>query len=164
MAHDEYAQRWEVEIKLARERWPKGPWTDEPDRVEWRYLGLPCLLVRSVTTGAWCGYAGVPLGHMLYGKPLAELEEDLQVHGGVTYSDRCLGPVCHVPQPGETDDVHWIGFDCGHAWDDQPMFHFLHEKFGAAGYPSSPSSLVYRDVAYAKAQVERLAEQLVGMS
>lgn len=35
----------------------------------------------------------------------------LAVHGGLTYSDRCHDDICHVPAPGEPDDVWWFGFD-----------------------------------------------------
>lgn len=43
-------------------KWPVGPWTTEPDRVDFRHAGLPCILHRGFL-GAWCGYAGVPPGH-----------------------------------------------------------------------------------------------------
>jgi hypothetical protein len=49
--------------------WGPGPWQDEPDKMQWPdpATGSPCLLVRSQTTGAWCGYVGVMPGHPAYG-------------------------------------------------------------------------------------------------
>lgn len=42
-----------------------GPWDSEPNRVEWKHAGVPCLAVRN-QFGAWCGYAAVPPGHPLH--------------------------------------------------------------------------------------------------
>jgi hypothetical protein len=28
--------------------------------------------------------------------------------------------ICHVPGPGEPDDVWWLGFDCVHGGDNAP--------------------------------------------
>jgi hypothetical protein len=157
------ANEWKHEIKIARAQWPEGPWSSEPDRIEWRHKGAPCLMVRSVTTGAWCGYVGVTRDHPYHGKPPEDLDH-LAAHGGVNFASPCVGPICHVPEPGESDDVYWIGFDCAHGFDDQPMFHYMERKYGM----ETPGALrrlynvgmSYRDVAYVKAQVERLAEQL----
>lgn len=83
--------------------WGAGPWQDEPDRVEWDHAGLPCLAARSPTGGNWCGYAAVPPGHPLHGQDYNAV--DVDVHGGLTYADRCGGHICHVPKPGEPEDV-----------------------------------------------------------
>lgn len=94
--------------------WGDGPWHAEPDRVEWEHAGLPCLAVRG-PAGAWCGYAAVPPAHPLHGKSTEDI--DVEVHGGLTYANRCQGHICHVPKPGEPDDVYWFGFDCAHSGD-----------------------------------------------
>lgn len=95
-----------------------GPWDAEADHVDFRSPdGLPCILHRS-PLGAWCGYVGVPPGHPWHGKDYGAIDNPYpDVHGGLTYSDRCQGPLCHVPQPGESDDVWWVGFDCNHSGD-----------------------------------------------
>ncbi len=127
--------------------WGDGPWQSEPDRLEFRVPELPtlaCLMVRG-PMGSWCGYVGVPPGHPAHGKDDGEL--DLKVHGGLTYAAPCMvesarGPealVCHVPQPGESDDVWWLGFDCGHAWDVSPgMAAMLRGLRGTGGGRLSP--------------------------
>src|SRR5262245_60814744 len=103
-----------------------GPWLNEPDRDEWRdpKTGLVCLIVRH-STGALCGYVGVPPEHpffeMDYGN---ERMWSLNVHGGLTYSDHCSGHICHTPALGEPDTVWWLGFDCGHLLDYIPGMPF----------------------------------------
>jgi hypothetical protein len=131
----------EQEWKVDRTDWPPGPWDGEPDKLQFSHMGLPCLIVRN-NDGTLCGYAGLPPGH-----PAREVEADdlpVSVHGGLTYRKKCNPPVCHVPEPGETDDILWLGFDCGHVLDGGPE-----RDYGD-----------YRDVAYVRAQCERLAEQL----
>lgn len=133
-----------------------GPWKGEPDRVEFRHAGLPCLLKRNDDMGTWCGYAAVPPGHPAHGKPYDDVP--VQAHGGLTYADACSGSICHVPKPGEPDDVWWLGFDCCHGGDVVPMFVTMGMRswFGRAEK--------YRDVAYVRRETKRLAQQLARMA
>ena len=90
--------------------------------------------------GNWCGYVGVEKGHPLHGVDYwdrPELEE-LDVHGGVTYSCRCEDGknaeqegICHVPAEGEAKDVWWFGFDCSHYLDLVPSLY--HDLVGRPG-------------------------------
>lgn len=54
--------------KIDRTGWPKGPWDDEPDKVNWVtkawYAGM---IVRN-HGGALCGYVGVPSKHPHYAR------------------------------------------------------------------------------------------------
>jgi hypothetical protein len=50
-------------------------WDNEPDRVEFESLGLPCLIVRN-PFGALCGYVGVPEGHPWYYKDREQIDDD----------------------------------------------------------------------------------------
>lgn len=73
--------------------WGDGPWAAEPDKRQWldEATGLPCLIVRG-PSGALCGYVGVPRGHPCHGKhydAVYEIVEDLDIHGGLTFSDLC---------------------------------------------------------------------------
>lgn len=151
-----------------REQWGDGPWQDEPDKLQWKTAsGLPGLIVRN-HSGAWCGYAGVDEKHPLYGNwygdPADALdgvtpESKFEVHGGITYSDFCSGTVCHVPEPGEPDNVYWFGFDCSHYMDRCPAMEAWERSMRIGiGYKTE---YTYRDVAYVKAEVEKLAAQLV---
>ena len=131
-----------------RTGWGTGPWDDEPDHIDFvTAAGLPGIMHRN-SMGAWCGYVAVPPGHPSHGKRDGEV--DCDVHGGLTYANACQGSVCHVAAPGEPDDVWWLGFDCSHCWDVSPG----HNQFGS--YQGSS----YRDVAYVRAECERLAQQL----
>lgn len=142
------------EHKIDRAKWPAGPWDSEPDRVEWRdpLTGLPCLIVRG-DHGALCGYVAIPPGHPFRGEQSSEID-NLQAHGGITYTDKCQpdGPICHVPLPGESDDVLWVGFDCIHLGDISPG-HYQY-----AGGERRPGE--YRTVEYVRAWCKTLAAQI----
>ncbi len=155
-----------------RTNWPSGEWDNEPDKVQWQdeKTGLPCLAVRNPKFGNWCGYVGVVPGHPLYGKHYREAEE-LNVHGGLTFADKCCPAateatgICHVPGPGESNEVWWIGFDCAHGWDYMPGFMSLMKSI-----PSGLDELTglflernatYRTLKYVQEQCLELAAQLM---
>jgi hypothetical protein len=158
------------EKQIDRTGWPAGPWDAEPDRLEWRMTeapGYPCLIVRN-DFGSLCGYVGVPPGHPAHGKSYGdELVDKLDVHGGITHGDGCHGRICHVPAPGEPEDVWWLGFDTGHGFDYTPGLRVAL----ARGRPlpayvepeTGPFEERYRDVSYVRAEVEHLALQLARM-
>jgi len=144
-----------IEYKVDRDGWPRGPWDNEKDRYEWRDedTGLPCLIVRN-SWGALCGYVGVAPEHPFHGR-----EDDgssdvgsMNVHGGVTYTNKCAGHICHVPLAGETEDVWWVGFDCNHCMDLAPSMG--HDRNG------TPRGGTYRNVAYVREECKSLASQL----
>jgi hypothetical protein len=74
------------------------------------------------------------------------------VHGGLTYADRCQGAICHVPQPGESDDVWWLGFDCNHS-GDLSMYDVAEGRFIGIWNES------YKTAEYARAETLKLANQ-----
>lgn len=149
-----------------REQWLTGPWDEEPDKISWTdpVTGRPCLIHRG-PLGALCGYVAVDPGHPLHGVGFMDVEDDLAVHGGLTYAASCQDGedesvgICHVPAPGAPHDVWWFGFDCGHGWDVQPMLFGM----GLSGTPLGlrMDDTVYRDVAYVIAECQSLATQLV---
>ena len=110
-----------------RSEWGKGPWDDEPqDKIQWldEASGLPCIVKRN-PMGNWCGYVGVPAGHKFYQMDYENVDIE-HPHGGLTYAAVCVaegGPehsICHIVEPGEPDDVWWLGFDCAHHMDVVP--------------------------------------------
>lgn len=146
-------------------KWGDGPWQIEPDKVQYAdpWTGLPCLVRRSEGSGALCGYVGVPRSHPLYGKRYMDgsAVADLDVHGGITFAAKCAPgdeptAICHVVEPGEDDDVWWLGFDCAHAFDQMP-------KMAADGLHLVTRG-EYRDLAYVKQEIHKLAAQLARMS
>jgi hypothetical protein len=67
-----------------------------------------------------------------------------------------------VPEPGEPDDVWWLGFDCGHYTDISPGLMALEMKYASgAGLYSFQDPRTYKNSAYVRAEVEQLAAQLV---
>lgn len=92
--------------EIEREEWGSGPWTEEPDKVQWvdEATGLDCLIVRN-SMGALCGYVGVPESHSLYGVDYGQCpkreacdadvfcdhrpDSRFSVHGGLTFADAC---------------------------------------------------------------------------
>ncbi len=157
---------------IDKSTWGDGPWQAEPDRVEWEHAGLPCLALRNENFGVWCGYAAVAPGHPLHGKDHGDVE--VSVHGGLTYANRCDGDrICHVPKPGEADDVWWFGFDCGHCFDFMPAFAARHallleplprqQAYDHNAAVNASSRLyvdVYRTLNYVQDETNALAEQL----
>ena len=137
----------------------QGPWVDEPDRVEFEAHGLPCLVVRHPELGSLCGYVAVPPGHPLHGVDyhVATDLAPLSAHGGVNYSKPCTDEICHVPKPGEPDDVWWFGFHCSCGWDYVPyMGAWLGERdpFRKRDHGN------YRNLNYVRIECEALASQL----
>lgn len=61
--------------------------------------------------------------------------------------------VCHRVEPGEDDDVWWLGFDCAHSGDHCPKFAGILPR-------SLTSGETYKDQAYVEAECRKLAKQL----
>jgi hypothetical protein len=147
-----------VQFDIPKSEWSEGPWQTEPDREDFEHAGFPCLALRN-HHGFWCGYVGVPPGHPAYEQPYDSGQIEIEVHGGLTYAGQCDPPICHTPQPGESDDVWWLGFDCGHARDVIPtMLKFQRQMGFDRNYE------IYRDLAYVKAEIRQLADQLRGLA
>jgi hypothetical protein len=142
--------------------WGQGPWLSEPDRLQWidSATGLSCLIVRQSTSGHLCGYVAVPPGHPAHGTDYSGMYDCTEVHGGLTYSNSCEGTVCHVPEPGQPDNVWWFGFDCAHGEDFSPGSEAF---FAKRGLHFDNSHKTYRTVEYVKAECSNLAQQLAAL-
>ena len=66
----------------------------------------PFLIDTSVNNTWYCGYAVIPEDHPFYGADYDEVEDEIDVHGGLTFS-------------GKLDDIdgYLLGFDCNHYGD-----------------------------------------------
>jgi len=139
--------------KIDRTGWAPGPWDDEPDRDERIVDGYHCLAVRA-HHGAWCGYVAVPPGHPWHGVDYSDLPDyGPDVHGGLTYASECYGQVCHVPAPGEPDNVWWLGFDCHHYLDRAPGSESTMRNIGC---PERVPVGAYRTLDYVRGECDRL--------
>jgi hypothetical protein len=145
-----------------KSKWPRGPWDHEPDRIDFRHAGLPCLMLRHPRQGHWCGYAAVPVGHPLYGQKFQDGAVDtIDAHAGINYSSACDGEcVCHVPEAGESDDVWWFGFDCHNFRDLGPGVDGILRADGNSAWPME----TYKDAPYVRRIVEKMAEQLAAIT
>ena len=142
--------RYEVD----RSSWPRGPWEAEPDRLDFRYAGLRCLLLRN-ERGVWCGYVGVPPGHPAYEKGRNDLP-GIHVHGGLTYAAHGdVRQVSRIRAAGEPLVLWWVGFDCAHHYDLAPG-----QTLRSWGAAAARIAAMYRTLDYARAETERLAESL----
>lgn len=154
--------------------WGDGPWQDEPDKMQRpdEATGLPCLVVRSPLSGAWCGYVGVTEERPWYRKNPSGIDLPDGVHGGLNFATFCQDTgdeghgICHIPGPGEPDHVYWLGFDCGHAWDKQPaveaMLRAVAPRLEETRQALSVGILAetYRDLAYVRSECRDLAVQV----
>jgi len=106
--------------------------------------GLICIIIRNVLMN-YCGYVVIPNDHPLYDKSQEEIEDLLEVHGGITH----VGSLSWAP------NLFLIGFDCGHAHDIVPamMKHF-------STYVETHGNATYRDINYVEQEVRRLAKQI----
>lgn len=157
-------QKLELMDPVDRLGWPAGEWDDEPDAAEWvTGAGYQGLALRN-QLGSWCGYIEIPEGHALHGLHYDPAGERVHAHGGLTYSQpnpppqEAIGDVPAVP--GQS---WWLGFDCGHSGDICPAL--LASVAGTAEYLPKRAldyftSGTYRNLAYTKSEVERLADQL----
>lgn len=146
---------------LDKTTWGEGPWQTEPDKIQWtdKETGFPCLIVRGFS-GGLCGYVGVPREHPWHGKDYNELH-NVPVHGGLTFAGACQEHrreqgICHVPAPGESDDVWWLGFDCNHYDDFSPELQAL--------VPARWQDVTrYKTVEYVKIEIRDLAKMAAGV-
>lgn len=77
----------------------------------WKYKGLRCKVLR-MQMGHYCGYVAVPKDHPTWGKHYDKIEGDIEVHGGLTFSEQ--GKEENILN---NPDLWWFGFDCAHGWD-----------------------------------------------
>jgi hypothetical protein len=161
-AISETVQAWSMPAEKAD--LPQGPWQYEPDKIQWvdQATGLPCLIVRN-HLGALCGYAGVTPGHPFYRKRHDEDDVELQCRREINYSAACdharhpWQGICHIPEPGATDDVWWFGFDCMRCFDLVPAFI---SRSPVDRFFEQRMRLGYRDVTWVARAVTEFAAQL----
>jgi hypothetical protein len=136
----------------------EGPWQQEPGIKhveEFTHKGYKCVLQRNFG-GAWCGYVGIPKEH-----PIVQHEKyaDLDVHGGVTWSEDRL------PRDEEHSSVtFWVGFDCAHYNDYIPIMEVVlnqtPEYLNLLKRLRTNIPKVYRTFEFAKQELINLIEQI----
>ena len=122
--------------------------------------GYTCAF-RTNAFGVYCGYVGVPKTHPAHGlryytpwnddapppSEIAVAVENIEVHGGLTFAG------CFNHEVADFDPELWLfGFDCGHLGDGIPLL----PAFSMG--PLEPAT--YKDAAYTRAEITKLARQL----
>ena len=112
----------------------KGDWDNEPDLLIYLVDGLYCKIARN-GSGALCGYIAIDPRSIFYKEPYnSEKYYDLEVNGGLTYSDL------------DKEGVYWVGFDCSHSGDYLPSYSI----FGSYG--------IYKDIDFVKAEIIKMLD------
>ena len=129
---------------------PDRPWEDEPNEAEWvdEATGYKCGIRRHPTSLTLNGYVGIPRGHPCAGMDYNDLNDLVEVHGGLTYAswDKETG-------------TKWFGFDCNHGGDFSP--HTYLTLLGVERDPQWYNDIEhYRNWEYVDHEVRYLAKQL----
>ena len=136
----------------------------EPNKETFTYKGYKCLIKRLKDTGHLNGYVGLSAEHELHGVNYNNL--NIECHGGLTFSDFW---------EEENDGLWYIGFDCGHAWDMQPLLYVnlkqIVHSYKLDGvehtYESEPNydiidGTTYKDIEYVRNECKAIVDQLDG--
>lgn len=145
-------EKYAKNMDSLKEKTKEGPWKNEPDRMEFRYKDFNCLILRSQFLNL-CGYVGIKKDHPYYEKNFYELDEKVNVHGGLTYSDFCNRRICS-DHYFSNDPLWWLGFDCSHLGDYVPGIHGIHMYI-------EPSEESYKDIFYVDREIKSLVDQLI---
>jgi hypothetical protein len=109
--------------------------------MRFRHSGFECM-TRKTDMGIPCGYVGIPESHPYHGRHYNTIE-DIEVHGGLTFSGYWQG-IERI--------LWWLGFDCGHAWDIDNLPYTV---------PTPPYVFKSnKSQEYVEAETRSLAEQL----
>lgn len=131
-----------------RETAIKEIWESEPDVLSWKTnkgsVELELHIKRQPILKHLCGYVGIPYDKSS-DKEYQKLESfGFDVHGGITFSQLGDGGTFK-------EGFWWVGFDCAHLGDISP---------GSMLFSHSPSD-TYKNIAFVKGQVEKLANQVI---
>ena len=116
----------------------------EGDENSFEYKGYKCHIRRvgMPYRGHLCGYIEIPADHELYEMDYDEIEDKYQgllpAHGGLTFSDFI-------------DNNYWIGFDCAHYGDLDPVYIKGFENF-------RDKQVVYRDMDYVAKNIKQTVD------
>jgi hypothetical protein len=153
---------------IGKDQFQYGPWTEEPDRMEWISRNLPCLVLRH-PEGYLQGFVAIPWGQPLWGLAVGDLK-GVSVHRGITYSaaaSRVIGCTIDISEVADVDSLQadptrlwWFGFRCNHAADGNGQLPGDFSPDDTLLNESPCAARCYRTFSYVMGEVERLAAQL----
>lgn len=142
----------DLEVRARLTLTEHGPWTDEPDDLQWYEQGYFCR-VRRAHLGNLCGYVGVDVLHPWWDQTWITLPGEL-VHGGFTFNEMMVSDV--------TGETFWtVGFDYGHFRDLVPTMHRAARNsplYDMNQHFRAPEDYYYHDVPEVIAAVRALVE------
>jgi hypothetical protein len=158
-----------------------GPWTDEPNKLNFEYRGFFCSIRRHDKYGHLCGYVLVAKDHPYCLRDYNDMG-DIIVHGGVTLSkflrredrlsiDKSIGEDarCLIESSCKfliDEDDEEFALWCQKKGIDPSITPLWAIGFDCAHaqdlipYDENPRGAIYRDIEYAEEQVKLLAIQL----
>src|SRR4051812_35172579 len=87
------------------------------DKIEFfEYKGYKCLIRKA--WNVFCGYVGLPKGHKFYKVSYDDLNNTIDVHGDLTFSDFFVDV-----EGKETDGLWYLGFDTAHSGDFEENYN-----------------------------------------
>jgi hypothetical protein len=104
--------------------------------------GLICAALRQKLLGNWNGYVGVMKDSFLYGMDYTSIDNETNVHGGLTFAGRMEPVTCF-------GDYWCFGFDTAH----------FHDYVPGLGVPPS-SERTYKSIDFILLECADLAKQL----
>ena len=116
------------------------------------YKEYECLILRPrpFLSGHLCGYVKLKETDKNYNLAKKDAYDlDYEVHGGITFGGTPTIRGLPVKETG-----YWIGFDCAHAFDLQPMNNIIYEEL------SLPNE-IYRDMEYVVQECRNLVDQIL---
>jgi hypothetical protein len=154
--------------EVDRTSWPKGAWDAEPDRLDWKTeAGYSAIALRH-WLGNWCGYVGAPVGHPAWKSKGSFRANRTAEDREITYAEECNA---EIQIPGD-EVLLWFGFGCSEIGDAHPRFEeggwFVWDGqvcyWGPrVGREAGAVCGVYRDLAYVRAECEKIARELAEM-
>lgn len=132
---------------------------------EFTCCGFKCIVLVNYA-GLRCGYVAVEKDSSLLGVHYHEIEDNIRVHGGVTFSDW----LDQVTWRDEDSNLWAFGFDCGHfndisAVDDALRYGIISDEMAKVrkqldSIVVESGSKSFCTQAYAKSETVMLAKQL----
>lgn len=112
---------------------------------EWKRHNYLCKITQGKVLDHYCGYVGIPRNHPLVKHKGVDTFQELEVHGGVTFTADSKKEIIKLEEKNLWEDPYfWVGFDCAHGGDYSP--------FNQAGHKWTLGELIK--------EVNHLADQL----
>ena len=139
-------------------------WEIESDRYDWvdPETGYDCMILRKPYMLHLCGYVRVPAGHTASEKHYDDLQDDVEIHGGLIFSSTSVDDEMYPLDDGGA----WFGFDCAVDGDLVPHSKEIRDKkreWEQFYNVTIANDFTYRNVDFVKSECASLAKQLKAM-